>query len=66
MLRRLFLGLLPTPVLAGLRDWRVHQWARVTCQNGPVIVLLVRGDLAKLTEHEREALMTVSEELGRL
>ena len=66
MLRRLFLGLLPVPLSAGLRDWRVHAMARVWCKNGPVVVLLVRGDLAKLTEHEREALMTVAEELGRL
>lgn len=47
-------------------DWRLHVWSRVTCQNGPVISLVVRGELQRLTDREREFLNEVATAMTHL
>lgn len=67
MKRRALLSLfVPLAAHAGWTDWRLHTWAQVHCQNGPTISLMIRGQLAKLTLHERNFLTEVSRRMAEL
>jgi len=48
---------------ASFYDFRFHCRARVHCERGPVIALIVRGPLWRLTERERGLLNTVEREM---
>jgi hypothetical protein len=64
-MRKLWLLLLVLPpfLMASWLDYRLHVWAQVSAQNGPVISLSVRGQLKKLTPTEREFLNQVAHDM---
>jgi hypothetical protein len=58
MLRRLFLlsPLAPT----GIWGWRWHMVARHECARGPTLMLIMRGEVWKLTQTERELIDAIA------
>lgn len=54
------------PTQAGLLDYRVHVWCRVTTTNGVQLSLVIRGQPSRLNMHEREILNEIARRLTDL